>query len=138
VRNVSVAAREWKGEVVFLRKLTPGGTSRSFGIEVARLAGLPESVVGRARTLLDHLEDSSGRARAAGPKAARPEQDEVPQLSLFDVPATRRAAPADDPNVEEAVKTIRQLDLDGLSPRAAWDLLSEMRKKLTTGGQGLP
>jgi len=138
VRNVSVAAREWKGEVVFLRKLTPGGTSRSFGIEVARLAGLPEAVVARARTLLDHLEDSSGRARAAGPKAARPQQDEVPQLSLFDAPATRPAAPAPDPNVEEAARTIRQLDLDGLSPRAAWDLLSEMRKKLTTGGQDLP
>jgi DNA mismatch repair protein MutS len=138
VRNVSVAAREWKGEVVFLRKLTPGGTSRSFGIEVARLAGLPQAVVARARTLLDHLEDSSGRARAAGPKAARPEQDEVPQLSLFDVPASRPAAPASDPNVEKAIATIRELDLDGLSPRAAWDLLSEMRKKLTTGGQDLP
>jgi hypothetical protein len=46
--------------------------------------------------------------------------------------------PAPDPNVEEALKTIRQLDLDGLSPRAAWDLLSEMRKKLTTGAQDLP
>jgi DNA mismatch repair protein MutS len=142
VRNVSVAAREWKGEVVFLRKLTPGGTSRSFGIEVARLAGLPEAVVARARTLLDHLEDT-GRARAAGPKAARPEQGDVPQLSLFDVPVSRPAAPAPaapaaDPNVEDALKTIRQLDLDGLSPRAAWDLLSEMRKKLTTGGQDLP
>jgi DNA mismatch repair protein MutS len=137
VRNVSVAAREWNGEVVFLRKLTPGGTSRSFGIEVARLAGLPEAVVARARTLLDHLEDT-GRARAGGPKAARPDRDEVPQLSLFDIPASRPAVPAPDPNVEEALKTIRQLDLDGLSPRAAWDLLSEMRKKLTTGGQDLP
>jgi len=137
VRNVSVAAREWKGEVVFLRKLTPGGTSRSFGIEVARLAGLPEAVVARARTLLEHLEDT-GRARAGGPKAARPDREEVPQLSLFDIPASRPAVPAPDPNVEEALKTIRQLDLDGLSPRAAWDLLSEMRKKLTTGGQDLP
>jgi DNA mismatch repair protein MutS len=133
VRNVSVAAREWKGEVVFLRKLTPGGTSRSFGIEVARLAGLPAGVVARARTLLDHLEDT-GRTRSAGPKAARLEQDDVPQLSLFDVPASRPAGPVSDPNAEEAIQAIRQLDLDGLSPRAAWDLLFEMRKKLTTGG----
>jgi DNA mismatch repair protein MutS len=49
VHNVSVAAREWKGEVVFLRKLTPGGTSRSFGIEVAKLAGLPAAVALPAR-----------------------------------------------------------------------------------------
>ena len=49
VCNVSVAAREWQGEVVFLRKLTPGGASRSFGVEVAKLAGLPATVVDRAR-----------------------------------------------------------------------------------------
>jgi DNA mismatch repair protein MutS len=138
VRNVSVAAREWKGEVVFLRKLTPGGTSRSFGIEVARLAGLPEAVVARARTLLDHLEDT-GRARAGGPKAARPDRDEVPQLSLFDAPC--QPSPVARRLIRTWKKPSRrsaQLDLDGLSPRAAWDLLSEMRKKLTTGGQDLP
>ena len=83
VRNVSVAAREWQGEVVFLRKLTAGGTSRSFGIEVARLAGMPEAVVLRARTLLEHLEDGSGRDLGAEPHLARPEGDKRPQLSLF-------------------------------------------------------
>ncbi len=56
VRNVSVAAREWKGEVVFLRKLQPGGTSRSFGVEVAKLAGLPPAVIARARAILRTLE----------------------------------------------------------------------------------
>ena len=137
VRNVSVAAREWKGEVVFLRKLTPGGTSRSFGIEVARLAGLPDAVVARARTILDHLEDNAGngRGKSAGPKLARPEQDQVPQLSLFDQPLAKPIAPTPtDPAEHDVLAALRAADLDGLSPRAAWDLLAEMRKKLTPTG----
>ena len=137
MRNVSVAAREWQGEVVFLRKLTPGGTSRSFGIEVARLAGLPDAVVARARTILDHLEDiaGGGRGKSPGPKLARPEQDQLPQLSLFDQPHGRPAAASPpDPAEQDVLAGLRAADLDGLSPRAAWDLLAEMRKKLTPTG----
>jgi DNA mismatch repair protein MutS len=132
VRNVSVAAREWQGEVVFLRKLTPGGTSRSFGIEVARLAGMPDAVVTRARTLLEHLEDGGGRGRAAEPRLARPDREARPQLSLFESPGSRPAAPpAVDAGEAESLATLRAADLDGLSPRAAWELLAELRKKLT-------
>jgi DNA mismatch repair protein MutS len=132
VRNVSVAAREWQGEVVFLRKLTPGGTSRSFGIEVARLAGMPDAVVTRARTLLEHLEDGGGRGRAAEPRLARPDREARPQLSLFESPGSRPAAPpAVDAGEAEILATLRAADLDGLSPRAAWELLAELRKKLT-------
>jgi DNA mismatch repair protein MutS len=132
VRNVSVAAREWKGEVVFLRKLTPGGTSRSFGIEVARLAGMPEAVVTRARTLLEHLEDGSGRGRAAEPRPARPDREAWPQLSLFEAPGSRPAVPpAVDAGEAEVLAALRAADLDGFSPRAAWELLAELRKKLT-------
>jgi DNA mismatch repair protein MutS len=137
VRNVSVAAREWKGEVVFLRKLTPGGTSRSFGIEVGRLAGLPDVVVARARTLLEHLEDGAGGGRSmdSGPKPARPELGRVPQLSLFDVPSIRQpAATQPDPRAQEVLAALRTSDLDGLSPRAAWAFLAELRKKLTPDG----
>jgi DNA mismatch repair protein MutS len=133
VRNLSVAAREWKGEVVFLRKLTPGGTSRSFGIEVARLAGMPEAVVLRARTLLEHLEDGSGRDLGAEPHLARPEGDKRPQLSLFGPAGSPRPAagtPADAGD-GEVISALRAADLDGLSPRAAWDLLAELRRKLT-------
>jgi DNA mismatch repair protein MutS len=132
VRNVSVAAREWKGEVVFLRKLTPGGTSRSFGIEVARLAGMPEAVVTRARTLLEHLEDGSGRGKAAEPRLARPDREARPQLSLFEAPGSRPAVPpAVDAGEAEVLAALRAADLDGFSPRAAWELLAELRKKLT-------
>jgi DNA mismatch repair protein MutS len=126
VRNVSVAAREWKGEVVFLRKLVAGGASRSFGIEVARLAGLPSEVVGRARAILEALE--AERSSPAGPVPAAPGKGQAPQLGLFsDKPPARR----DDAVVREIAEALRRVDPDELSPRAAWDLLAELRKKLT-------
>jgi DNA mismatch repair protein MutS len=132
VRNVSVAAREWKGEVVFLRKLTPGGTSRLFGIEVAKLAGLPDSVVTRARAILEHLEDGGGRGRTSGPRLARPEQEARPQLSFFEQPLRSPAAPTTaEIETGELLSALRAVELDALSPRAAWDLLAEMQKKLT-------
>jgi DNA mismatch repair protein MutS len=77
VRNLSVAVAEWKGDVVFLRQVVPGPAPRSYGVEVARLAGVPESVVARARALLAGLE--AGRDPAARVAAAAPAQ-----LALFD------------------------------------------------------
>jgi DNA mismatch repair protein MutS len=126
VRNVSVAAREWKGEVVFLRKLVPGGASRSFGIEVARLAGLPAEVVGRARAILEALEGE--RPSPAGPIPVAPGKGQAPQLGLFERPARREAQ---DAVLAEVAEALRRIDPDELSPRAAWDLLAELRKKLT-------
>jgi DNA mismatch repair protein MutS len=84
VRNVSVAAREWKGEVVFLRKLTRGGANRSFGVEVARLAGLPPAVVERARAILRTLESDATAPTADVPRPVVPSEAETsPQLGLF-------------------------------------------------------
>ena len=146
VHNVSVAAREWQGEVVFLRKLTPGGTSRSFGVEVAKLAGLPPAVVGRAHAILERLQlGASSPRRPDEPHPALPGQGEAPQLGLFEPrgPKSGAAQSAAVPDAfagteREAVAALRTADLDGLSPRAAWDLLAELRKKLTDGGSGRP
>src|SRR5207253_2517137 len=77
-----VGAREGQGDVVFLRKLVPGGASRSFGVEVAKLAGLPPEVVARARAILETLEGD--RASPAGPRPAAPGKGEGPQLGLFE------------------------------------------------------
>ena len=143
VHNVSVAAREWNGEVVFLRKLTPGGTSRSFGVEVAKLAGLPPAVVGRARAILERLQlDASSPRRPDEPHPALPGQGEAPQLGLFERRERKSLSgtvPEPDAAEErEVVAALRAADLDGLSPRAAWDLLAELRKKLTDGRSGRP
>jgi DNA mismatch repair protein MutS len=142
VHNVSVAAREWNGEVVFLRKLTPGGTSRSFGVEVAKLAGLPPAVVGRARAILERLQLGAASPRWPDePHPALPGQGEAPQLGLFELRGNRSGASGLEAHAgaeQEVVAALRAADLDGLSPRAAWDLLAKLRKKLTDGGSGRP
>ncbi len=141
VRNVSVAAREWKGEVVFLRKLSAGGASRSFGVEVAKLAGLPPAVVDRARAILRTLE-SEGGAGARGAEVPHPvapaSAEPAPQLGL----AFGALPTTPDPSIEvrelrelrelrEVLAELRAVDPDDLSPRAALDLVARLTKKLT-------
>jgi DNA mismatch repair protein MutS len=122
VRNVAVAAREWKGEIVFLRKLTPGGASRSFGVEVAKLAGLPPPVIDRARAILRTLESEAGPRSADLPRPVAPADAEpTAQLGLF----------GGNPVLAEVAATLRATDPDELSPRAAHDLLAALVKKLT-------
>ncbi|HTA20748.1 MAG TPA: DNA mismatch repair protein MutS, partial [Polyangia bacterium] len=132
VRNVSVAAREWKGEVVFLRKLSPGGASRSFGVEVAKLAGLPPAVVDRARAILRTLE-SEGGAGARGAEVPHPvapaSAEPAPQLGLAFGPPP--AAPDSSVEARAVLAELRAVDPDELSPRAALDLVARLTKKLT-------
>jgi DNA mismatch repair protein MutS len=93
VRNLSVAVAEWKGEIVFLRQIVAGAASRSYGVEVARLAGVPAAVVERARALLHGLETG------AGPVGRAPERRASAQLALFAGPdeQLRRELAALDP-----------------------------------------
>jgi DNA mismatch repair protein MutS len=133
VRNFSTAVREYREDIVFLHKLVPGGASRSYGIQVARLAGLDKSVVARAKQILDALE----RGDELGPHALPAGE----QLSLLAAPATpppsvavgKDPAPAPAPvaarrtAVEEA---LAGADLDGMSPREAHAFLTELQNRL--------
>ncbi len=90
VANYNVAVREWNEEIIFLHKILPGAADKSYGIQVARLAGLPKSVVERAKSILSHLELHSVKpeAKKQGPKAKNTVQDEMPrpaapQMDLF-------------------------------------------------------
>ena len=94
VQNYSVAVREWNEEIIFLRKIIPGAADRSYGIQVARLAGLPKEVVSRAQAILDHLEKQNGaqpdkaavakkRARPTKAKKDTKPESQSPQMSLF-------------------------------------------------------
>ncbi|MFN8093049.1 MAG: DNA mismatch repair protein MutS [Vicinamibacteria bacterium] len=120
VGNLHVSAREWQDTVVFLRKIEQGGSDRSFGIHVARLAGLPASVVVRAQEILRNLEstefDREGRPRLAhsdhAPAGAR-------QLSLF--------SGQDDAVLDE----LRRSDPDRLTPLEALALLAELRRRVS-------
>jgi DNA mismatch repair protein MutS len=109
-RNVSVAVREHRGEIVFLRQVVPGGASRSYGIDVARLAGLPRTVIGRARQILGQLEGGAAIAGSA-------------QLAL-QIPVT--SAPAEP----EALARLRALDIDHLTPVQALNVLADLKALL--------
>ncbi|WP_189658325.1 DNA mismatch repair protein MutS [Pseudodonghicola xiamenensis] len=120
VENATVAVREWEGEVIFLHEVTKGAADRSYGVQVAQLAGLPPSVVARARTVLDALEKGD-REGAAKPKALI---DDLPLFAAAPPPPTP-APVAQVSAVEEMLQTIRP---DDLSPREALDLLYRLKQ----------
>jgi DNA mismatch repair protein MutS len=121
VGNLHVSAREWQDDVVFLRKIEAGGSDRSFGIQVARLAGLPAPVVVRAQEILRNLEstefDREGRPRLAHSEGSP--AGGARQLSLF--------SGQDEAVLEE----LRRVDPDGLTPLQALALIAELRRRLT-------
>jgi DNA mismatch repair protein MutS len=127
VKNATISVKEFQGRVVFLRQLVPGGASRSYGIEVARLAGLPGEVLGRARLILANLEkaelDDAGR-----PQLTRARKKESPaQLGLF---AAREAPP---PPYAELVAELNEVDLDSMTPLEALRLLARVKDRLKKG-----
>ena len=118
VANFHVVVREWKDDIVFLRKVVAGRSDRSYGIQVARLAGLPPSVVVRAREILNGLErdelSRGGRPSLSGSGERRQ------QLGLFQTPAA-----ADD-----ALRArLRAVDVDNLTPLQALALLAELKRE---------
>ncbi|MGC1679143.1 MAG: DNA mismatch repair protein MutS, partial [Candidatus Binataceae bacterium] len=123
VKNLSMAVREWGGEVLFLRRVIEQPASRSYGIEVARLAGLPDSIITRAREILSNLEqgelDEAGGVRLAHERNA----DRVaPQLGLF--------APIESRVADE----LRALEIDRLTPVEALNVLAAMHARLKKDG----
>ena len=106
IRNAHFEVRSHRDDVVFLRRLVPGGASHSYGIQVARMAGLPERVIARAKELLRELEGQ-------GPAAARGRAPSA-QLGLFSPPAP--AQPAMAPNEAEALRVLRALDPERTTP----------------------
>jgi DNA mismatch repair protein MutS len=120
VGNLHVSAREWRDGVVFLRKIEPGGSDRSFGIQVARLAGLPAAVVVRAQEILRNLErtefDREGRPRLARSESGDPAP--VRQLALF------------SGQDEAALDDLRRIDVNSMTPVEALALLAEIKKRL--------
>ena len=130
-RNYNVAVRETGDTVVFLHRLEPGGTDRSYGIHVAQLAGLPQGVVRRAREILGTLE---GEHRMV-PGPPPPLERDTRQLALF---AESAGAPPPDPMVEE----LRAIDVDALTPLEALNRLADFKRRAQegaadrTGGRG--
>ena len=120
VRNFNIAVKEWKDQVIFLRKLVPGGTNRSYGIQVARLAGIPESVVERSKTILARVENNA----AQGPQpdlqsASRGTEPAQPvQMDLFRGP-------------DDILKSqIERIDINRTTPMDALAILQSLQDRV--------
>ncbi|WP_409514850.1 DNA mismatch repair protein MutS [Agrobacterium sp.] len=117
--NATMRVKEWEGDVIFLHEVGPGAADRSYGIQVARLAGLPASVVERAREVLTKLEDADRK---------NPASQLIDDLPLFQIAVrreeTRKAGPS---KVEESLKGINP---DEMTPREALDALYALKKEL--------
>ncbi|MDD3313661.1 DNA mismatch repair protein MutS [Pseudodesulfovibrio sp.] len=120
LRNLNIAVKEWKGDIVFLRRLVPGPADRSYGIEVAKLAGVPRSVVDRAREILANLEEKSQDERSGG-AVQRASQRLLPGFG---------APPIEiGPELTEhpIITQLTELDVDGMTPIQALMLLNQWK-----------
>jgi len=110
--NLSLRAKEWNGDLIFLHEAGPGPADRSYGVQVAKLAGVPPAVVARAKSVLERLEREAG---------APAHLEDLPLFAAAAVAETQASGPS---LVEEALRT---LDLDGMSPREAMDALYRLK-----------
>ena len=122
VRNVHVTVREWRDDIVFLHTVAPGGTDRSYGIQVARLAGLPTEVVARARALLREFERQA-------PTPAAPAGVDTGQLSMFGGASAEAEASTPHPVLE----ALAALDPDRMTPLEALKALAGLVGRLREG-----
>ncbi len=121
VKNLTVEVREWGDEIVFLRKVTDGSCDRSYGIQVGRLAGLPEKVIDRAKILLSKFENAEAMSHSGEEKSFLENRRENGQLPLF-----ARA----ESQIEEVLKG---LEPDSMTPRQALEALYEIRRMMKNG-----
>lgn len=120
--NATVRVKEWQGDVVFLHEIVPGAADRSYGIQVAKLAGLPPAVIERARAVLSQLEEQDRRA---------PGEQLIDDLPLFAAAATpKQAPPAAASGPDPLHEAIEGLDPDDMTPRDALEALYRLKRML--------
>jgi DNA mismatch repair protein MutS len=112
IKNYNVAVREWKDKIIFMHKIVPGGSDDSYGIYVAKLAGIPDSVIKRSKEILSELEIGSPHPYAKADK----------QLNLF--------VPSHQPNLDEIRAALEEIDINALTPMEALKKLDELKRKL--------
>jgi DNA mismatch repair protein MutS len=122
IKNYNVSVKEVDNKVVFLRKLLPGGSEHSFGIHVAKMAGMPKSILKRSNEILKQLESENRQDGISKPVQAIASSGEGYQLNFFHL---------DDPVLSRVRDEIRNLDLNNLTPLEALNKLSEIRRIIT-------
>ena len=125
--NATVSVKEWNGEVIFLHEIVPGAADRSYGIQVAKLAGLPAKVVERSKQVLGQLEEQDRRS---------PAESLIDELPLFANITTKQATTPTNSEVPDPVsEALTNLDPDDMTPREALEALYRL-KTLQTSGDG--
>ncbi len=124
IKNYNVSVREVDGQIIFLRRLAQGGSEHSFGIHVARLAGMPNSIVRRAEQILKDLESQSRGADGVRKEKAVPSEGGTTQLNFFQL---------DDPVLEQIRDEFLGLDVNNLTPLEALNKLSEIKRLVAVG-----
>ncbi|HOZ00837.1 MAG TPA: DNA mismatch repair protein MutS [Candidatus Syntrophosphaera sp.] len=124
IRNYNVLVKEFNDQMIFLRKIERGGADQSYGIQVARLAGIPDRVIRRAKEILKNLEEHEISPQGLTASIRRKLSQTTPQLELFEVLAGR----ADE--LDPIITEIKDLDLDSLTPIEAWQKLKELQERL--------
>ncbi len=133
VRNFSIAVKEFNDEILFLHRLVKGATNRSYGVQVARLAGVPRPVIDRAKEILASLEEGTGDINIERPRPGkRKKAAGAQQPSLF---APRAPAPAVDARLVKLEKKFNALSLDTIAPIEALNLLYQWKKELESDGE---
>jgi DNA mismatch repair protein MutS len=140
IKNYQFAVKRKGQEILFLHKILPGGTDRSYGVEVARLAGLPQVVVTRAKEILDVFENELETPTVLKSKKLPTSKPELTQLTLFDVNELNsmkgeRLGPMQELSPEhilgdKIINELKKIDLDNLTPLNALNKLHELKKKL--------
>ena len=136
----SMLVKEWQGDIVFLHQVGAGAASRSYGVHVAKLAGLPDAVVTRAAHILSALEDNAGENNAGGNNDGGPVLsapiDKLDSLPLFDVATAPVPAQSATGAKHPAMVALGDVMVDDLSPRQALDILYELRALLAETPDG--
>jgi DNA mismatch repair protein MutS len=115
IKNFNIAVKEWNDQVIFLRKLVSGGVNRSYGIQVARLAGLPQTVIDGAKEILGRLEKGEMALRSGSSR----------QMFLFDA-----GVPVGEKEDSEVIGAIKKIDTTVLTPIEALNILHNLKQKV--------
>jgi DNA mismatch repair protein MutS len=140
VVNCNVTVKEWNNSVVFLRKIVPGSASKSYGIEVARMAGIPDRVIDRAKEVLDNLENTYGGAMPlllGGEKA--PEAEISPETSGRGAEEGAEKRPSDvelqfelfPSPLELLIRELRDMDIERITPLDALNILDRLKRSVS-------
>ena len=124
VKNYNIAVREWQDKMIFLRKIERGGADQSYGIQVARLAGLPDKVIRRAKDILRNLEEHEISPKGLTNTIRKKLNQSIPQMEIFEVLLDKTEAK------QSFLEEIKDLDLDALTPIQAWQFLKDLQNRI--------